>query len=314
MPELSRTTFLSALGGGLAGLTLPGPASAQANTVRIGAPFSDTFGAPFYAKDAGAFAKAGFNIEVTALSNAGAVAAAIAGGALELGLGDFVSSTNAISKGVPLQLMAGCGLYRSSEPVSVVCVPKDSPIRGPRDLVGKSCSAPTLVGVTTASLKAWLAKNGVDPQQVKVVELTSSSAPAAVLRGTVDAGLLAEPYYTPVRDQFRDIGHNFDALASEFLISAWFANASWFAADPERAKRVIAAIYETQRWANTHRDQTLALFANTMKMDPEKLTGMRRTTYATQLLPRYVQPVLDAAAKYNLIEHHIDAVSMFPKL
>lgn len=314
MSEFRRATFLSAIGAGLTGAALPRRAAAQATVVRVGSPFSDTFGGPFWAKPAGAFARAGFDLQVTSLSNAGAVAAALAGGALDLGVGDFVSSTNAIVRGLPIQLLAGCGLYRSTEANSKVCVAKDSPIRSVHDLAGHSCSAPTLVGLTTASLKAWLTQNSVDPDQVKIVELTSSSAPAAVLRGTVDAGLLAEPYYTPVKTEFRDIGHPFDAIAKEFLVSAWFANSSWVQADPARAKRVMAAIYETQRWANTHQEQTLVIFANTTKIDIDKLQGMPRTQYATELLPRYVQPVLDAAWKFKLMDKHMVATEMFPKL
>jgi NitT/TauT family transport system substrate-binding protein len=314
MAVLPRSTFLTALGAGVTAATFPRRAGAQANKVRVAAPFSDTFGAPFWAKDAGAFARAGFDIEVTSLSNAGAVAAALAGGAVDLGIGDFVSSTNAILKGLPIQLIAGCGLYLASEPNSIICVPKDSPVKSVHDLEGKSCSAPTLVGLTTASIKAWLTQNNVDPDKVKIVELTSSSAPAAVLRGTVDAGLLAEPYYTPVKDQFRDIGHPFDSISKEFLVSAWFANHSWVEADHERAKKVIAAIYETQRWANAHHAETLAIFADRTKLNIESLRPMPRTHYATQLLPSYVQPVLTTAEKFKLIDKSIDATSMFPKL
>jgi ABC-type nitrate/sulfonate/bicarbonate transport system substrate-binding protein len=314
MPVQPRSALLTALGAGVASATIPRLVRAQAIRVRVAAPFSDTFGAPFWAKDAGAFARAGFDLEVTSLANAGAVAAALAGGAVDLGIGDFVSSTNAIQKGLPIQLIAGCGLYRSNDPNSFICVPKGSAIQRPRDLEGKSCSAPTLVGLTTASIKAWLTQNGTDPEKVRIVELTSSSAPAAVLRGTVDAGLLAEPNYTPVKDQFRDIGHPFDAISKEFLVSAWFANRNWVEADRPRAKKVIAAIYDTQRWANTHHAETLAIFAETTKIDIESLRPMSRTLYATQLIPSYVQPVLNTAEKFKLIEKNLDATSMFPKL
>ena len=311
---LQRSAFLAALGAGVAGATIPLRVRAQANKIRIAGPFSDTFGAPFYAKEAGAFARAGFDIEVTSLSNAGAVAAALAGGSMELGIGDFISSTNAINKGLPIQLVAGCGLYLASDPNSFICVNKDSPIKSVHDLEGKSCSAPTLVGLSTAATKAWLTQNNVDPDKVRIVELTSSSVPAAVARGTVDAGLLAEPYYTPVKDQYRDIGHPYDAISKEFLVSAWFANHAWVEADHDRAKRAIAAIYETQRWANAHHAETLKIFADFTKLDIESLRPMSRTLYATQLIPSYVQPVLTAGAKFKLLDRLVDATTMFPKL
>lgn len=293
---------------------MPSPSRAQTTTIRVAAPFSDTFGVPFYAKPAGAFARAGFDLDVTMLSNAGAVAAALAGGSLDLGVGDLVSSTNAIEKGLPIQLVAGCGLYRASKPTSFVCVAKGSPARSPRDLEGKTCSAPTLVGLTTAVLKDWFTLNGIDPAKVQIVELNSSSTAAAILRGTVDAGLITEPFYTPMKDQLRDLGHPYDAVSpKDFLVSAWFANHNWVEADPERAKRAIAAIYQTQRWANAHQPQTLAIYAEMTKLSVDQLRPMARAPYATQLVPSYVQPVLDVAEKYKLIDRQVDATSLFPK-
>jgi ABC-type nitrate/sulfonate/bicarbonate transport system substrate-binding protein len=81
---------------------------AQSAKVRIGAPFGDSFGVPFYAKDAGAFARGCFDVEVSNLANSGAVAAAVVGGSLDLGVIEFVSSTNAILHALPIQLIAGC--------------------------------------------------------------------------------------------------------------------------------------------------------------------------------------------------------------
>lgn len=314
MLSRSRAAFIAASTAGFTAAGIPRSARAQAVKVRIGAPFSDSFGAPFWAKDAGAFARAGFEIEVSNMANAGAVAAALAGGSLELGIGDFVSSTNAIVKGLPIQLVAGCGLYLASEPTTWLCVAKDSPIRGPRDLEGKSVSVPTLVGLTTASVKAWLTQNGVEVDKVKIVELNTAAAGAAIVRGTIDCGLLGEPFYTPMRNEFREIGRPMDAIAKEFLLSAWFAARPWVEADRERARRVVAAIYETNRWANAHRPETLAIFANTIKQSVEALRGIVRTQYATALVPAQIQPVLNAGEKFKLIDRLVDANSLLPRL
>lgn len=301
---MKRIAFLSAFA---ATAAAPYVASAQTNQLRIGSSFSDSFGVPFYAKDAGIFARAGFDLQVFPMSNAGAVAAALAGGALELGLGDFVSSTNAIAKGLPIQLVAGCGLYLSSAPTSFECVPKESPIRTARDLQGKSTTVPTLVGLTTAAVKEWLTKNGVDVDTVRIVELPTSTAAPTMLRGTTDSGLVAEPFYTPYKDRLRVIGLPYDAIAKEFLVSAWFASKAWIEADRERARRAVAAIYETNRWANAHQDQTLQIFADTVKQSVDSLRGMVRTQYATSLVPSQVEPVIAVAQQFNLIDKGIDA-------
>ena len=310
----ARSTFLSALGAGLAGAALPSTAFAQTAKLRMGAPVSDAFAEPFFAQAAGAFARIGFDIEAQNLSNAGAVVAAVAGGSLDLGVGDLVSSSNAFNRGVPIQLLAAGGLYQSSEPVTFLCVAKDSAVRAARDLEGKTLAVPTLVGLTTVAVHAWMAQNRVDASKVKIIELTAASTPAAIVRGTVDAALFGEPFYTRSKADIREIGRPFDAIAKEFLFTAWFAARSWIEADRERAKRVVGAIYDTARWANAHRAESLVLYANNGKMDVEPIRGMARTEYATAVLASQIQPVLDFGEKYKLIEKPVDLNGFIAKL
>lgn len=310
----ARSTFIAVLGSAAAAAAVPRGAVAQAAKLRMGAPVSDAFAEPFFAQAAGAFARIGFEIEAQNLSNAGAVVAAVAGGSLDLGVGDLVSSSNAFNKGVPIQMLAAGGLYQASEPVTFLCVAKDSSIRAPRDLEGKTLAVPTLVGLTTVAVHAWMSQNGVDATKVKIIELTASSTPAAIVRGTIDAALLGEPFYTRTRNEVRDIGRPFDAIAKEFLFTAWFAARSWIEADRERARRVVGAIYDTARWSNAHRAETLVLYANNGKMDVDQIRGMARTTFATAIVPAQVQPVLDVGEKYKLIDKPVDTTGFIAKL
>lgn len=310
----SRPGFLSgavALGSSIA---LPRVAGAQATTLRIAGSAADAFSEPFFAEQAGAFRRAGFDLDVTALNNASATVAAIGGGALDLGLGDLVSGVKALEAGVPILLIAGSGMYVSSDNSVILAVLKDSAFRAPRDLVGRVVAVPTLVGQSTLSLYAWLAQNGVDRSLVKFVEIPQSAVIAALQRGTVDAAVIGEPLITPNRNDVRDIGHPLDAIAKTFLLSAWFAARSWVEADRDRARRVVAAIYETARWCNTHRDETFAILVREAHYDPEKLRGMIRVPYATALSPASVQPLLNIATQNKIFDHPIDANAIITKL
>jgi NitT/TauT family transport system substrate-binding protein len=218
MTSFSRSALLTGLAAVVAGAALPRIAGAQSTTVRIAGVFSDLFAEPFYAKDAGAFAKAGFDVQTTSLNNAGAVAAAIGGGSLELGTGDLISGVNAINAGVPVVLVAGGGLYneRGDQGSTILAVTNDSPIKTAKDLVGKSIGVPTLAGLSTACLRAWLPAHGVPLDSVKLVEIPQSASPAALQRGTLDAGLLSEPFVTFAKSSTRAIGSPFDAAADAF--------------------------------------------------------------------------------------------------
>ena len=311
----TRSSFLTAVGSGLAAAAAPRLALAQMTKLRIAGVFSDPFGEPFFAKEAGAFARAGFDIEVSALNNAGAVAAAIGGGSLELGIGDLISGVNAIIKGVPNVLLAGSGLYLTTDDIPILAVAKDSPIKQPRDLAGKTIGIPTLVGLTTAALKAWLPLNGVDVSTVKLVELPMSSAFPAVQRGSMDCVLLSEPFVTPYKAELRDVGHPMDAVAKQFAQSVWYGSKAWIEADRDRTKRLLGAIYETGQWCNTHRDETFAILVRDAHFDGEKLKGMFRTTFATgPLTPALVQPVLDIAYKVKIFPTLVQADKLIVKV
>jgi NitT/TauT family transport system substrate-binding protein len=312
-----RSTILSGLTAAIAATAIPRSARAQNPTLHVAGVFSDLFAEPFYAKEAGAFAKAGFDLDTISLNNAGAVAAAIGGGTLELGMGDLVSGINAINAGVPIVLVAGGGLYneRTDGASTILAVAADSPIRTPKDLIGKSIGVPTIVGLATACLRAWLPAHGVDESSVHLVEIPQSTTLPALQRGTMDAGLLSEPFVTFGKGQVRAVGSPFDAAANlaankQFCVSVWYASKPWFEADAARARAAVAAIYDTARWANAHRDNTFAILVRDGKLDAVKAQGMQRTTYATSLTPALIQPVITIATQNKLFTKPVDAAAV----
>jgi NitT/TauT family transport system substrate-binding protein len=316
----SRTRFLAALGAGAAATSAPQAVVAQATPCRMAGVYSDLFAEPFYAKAAGAFAKAGLEPSATSLANAGAVAAAIGGGALEMGTGDLISGVNAIIKGVPILLVAGGGLYQEAEQgQNILAVTPDSPIKTPKDLIGKTIGVPTLVGLTTACLRAWLPEHGVPNDSVKLVEIVQSAVVPALQRGTLDVALLGEPFITYAKGQVRSVGYPMNSAADkaadkQFCLSVWYANKNWMEADKARARRAVDAIYETARWANTHHAETFEILVKDGGLDGSRLGGMQRAVYATTLTPELVQPVFDIAAQYKIFPNPVNASQVIAKI
>jgi NitT/TauT family transport system substrate-binding protein len=313
---MKRAAFVIAAGAAV----WPRRAGAQATHLRMAGVFSDLFAEPFYAQAAGAFARAGFSVEATALNNAGAVAAALAGGGLELGVGDLISGVNAILRGVPILLVAAGGLYRESQQeTGILAVVTGSPIRSSRDLVGKSIGVPTLVGLTTACLRAWLPANGVPVDSVKLVEIPQGAVVPALQRGSLDVGLLAEPFVTQNRELVRSVGYPNNIIADrtpnkEFPVSVWYAAKPWVDEDRQRARRALDAIYETARWANAHHDETFAILVRDGHLDGSKLQGLPRVPYATALTPEMIQPIFDVALAGKIFTQPLDAAALIAKL
>jgi NitT/TauT family transport system substrate-binding protein len=311
---ISRAHSIALIAAGFGAATTSSAYAQEAAPVRIGFVLGDTFAQAIYGQQAGIFAKAGIDAQLTVLANAGAVAAAVAGGSLDVATGDIVSLSNAINHGVSVMLLAGGALYSANAPTTLLCVDGNSPIRTAKELEGKSIAVITLVGLGTASTKAWLAQNGADPSKVSFLELPTSSMQPALDRGQVAAAVIGEPGLTSVRDKIRIIGKPYDAIAKSFLISEWFTTPDWLAHNTAVAKRVVAAIYETARWANAHQEQTLPMLAGYLKLDPQTLHGTTRAVYATRLTASDIQPVIDVAVKYRAVERQLKAEDYIAKV
>ena len=195
-----------------------------------------------------------------------------------------------------------------------MCVAKNSPIKTARDLEGQTIGVPALVALTATAVKAWLAQNGADLAKVRFVEMPLPQMAEAVARGTIAATHLGEPQLTAGAAQLTPIAKPYDAIASTFILSDWFTTRDWIARNPDAAKRFVAVAYETARWANANRDQSLAILAKYAKYDLDLVRNMRRASYATALDPRLIQPVLDAGAKYKALERPFNANDLIVRI
>jgi NitT/TauT family transport system substrate-binding protein len=310
----SRSAFLAAAGAGLAYAAAPRIARAQTTRLDVAAVLSDPFAEPFYAQASGVFAQHGFDLEPLTMFDAGTVMAAIAGGSLQMGMGDLISGVNAIIAGIPIVLIAGGALYRMGldEGLGAVAVARSSSIIDAKGLVGATIGVPTLVGETTVFVRSWLAEEGVSLAQVRFVEVPPPQVVAALQRGTIDAGFTGPPFSTQSEALIRAIGYpdNVPArLAPDhaYCNSVWYASKQWIDADLPRARAVIAAIYEAARWANAHQDATFKVLVDLAKLDPAKVAGMKRVQFATSLTAGMVQPVITLGEREKLLLKPITA-------
>src|ERR1700691_6204952 len=95
--------------------------------LRLGTTMSDDYTPILYAVHAGLFKKAGIDVQVTVLPNGSAIAAAVAGGALDIGKASLVSLMAAHVHGVPIVLVAAGAMYNAKSPYAELVMPADAP-------------------------------------------------------------------------------------------------------------------------------------------------------------------------------------------
>jgi NitT/TauT family transport system substrate-binding protein len=276
-------------------------------TVRIGCNATDLYLQPYIAQDNGFFTRAGLTVPITPFANGAANAQAVIAGAVDTGPADMIQIANAYNRGIPLAFYAGSGLYASKAPTIQLCVAKTSAYATPKDLEGGTIAVVALKSLTEAAMREWLRRNGVDATRVKLYELPYAEMGAALVRGTVNAAFIGEPFLTAARADVRVIASPNDSVAPNFYLSAWFARRDWIGGNADTLRKLRAAFYDTARWANTHHDDTATTLVKYAKVDPALTQRMNRISYATSLDPAMMQPVLDIAVRYGLIEKPVAA-------
>jgi NitT/TauT family transport system substrate-binding protein len=286
------------------------PTAAAEAPIRIGSGLADSYGTPYYGVDSGRFQQEGLNVTLTTLANGAAIVQAVAGNALDVGLGDPIQVANAINAGVPMAIFAGCGLYSTDAPTTLLCTKPESTLRKAPELDGKTVAVVSLASISSLAVTEWLRQNGADLSTVKIIEMPFSAMAPALQRDRVDAAFIAEPYLSADRSSLRVMAKAFDAIAPSFYISAWFAPRSWLAANSAAAKQLTKAAYDVARWANSDRAATAAILAKETKLPLARVQAMTRVKFATDLRSTDIQPLLDIAFRYKKLTKPVVAADI----
>ncbi len=293
---------------------IPAPAQTQP-VIRLGIGLSDAFSEGYYAQQQGFFKKAGLQVEITRFRTGTTIMTGVAAGSIDIGISNVPNLAQEITRGLPLVLIAGGGLYSTRDPISALCVANRSLLRAPSDLVGKTIAVVALDDQSHLGTLAWLDYSHVDVSKVHFIALPFNDMAAGVENGLADAALLTEPWLSAaVRSgKFRVLAKPYDIIAPQFLIGVWFTTNKWYAEHSDVAKRFVNVIYETARWANTHHEQTAKLLSQISGIDLQTILAMTRTQYPYSLDPSLIQPQLDLAFKYHASDRALNASSLIVK-
>jgi NitT/TauT family transport system substrate-binding protein len=301
---MHRRAFLAAIGA----CTAPLIARAQSGRtpLRIGFIPTDVAAQPYYARELGLFAKAGFDLELTPLTNGAGIMSAVAGGSLDIGQGNIVATAAAHERGLTLSFLCATNYYSSKDATTgIIVVDRDSAIHGPKDLAGKIVAVSGLKEIAGLAVRNWIDAGGGDSNQVKFIELPFPAQPDAVRAKRIDAAAINRAFAPTAGqpgDPLRVVGQAFDSVAPRWVISGWLADNGWVASHPDDARRFLAVMRAATQWANANKHAAALVLAANLKQDVAGIEALPRPDYQTALTPQLVQPGIDLAAKYGLVK------------
>jgi NitT/TauT family transport system substrate-binding protein len=285
------------------------PRNALAQTVasklKLGVIPSDYAGQAYYADQLGIFKKHGLAVEMTALSNGAAVAAAVSSGAVDVGYASVIPLISGYDRGIPFTIAAACDLaIAASATGGLLAVDKASPIRSAKDLEDKTVAIDGLKNLAWLAVRNWIDTTGGASAKVRFVELPWWQMPAALQAHTVDAAStnqVSDPDIGKPSDPLRLLASVFGSIAPRFASGAWISTKGWIAANAPAAKAFATAMNEAAVWGNANHRESAVIVAKQIKKTPADVERAIRVTYATEITPQLLQPAIDVAVKYQLV-------------
>lgn len=266
-----------------------------------------------YAQSSGAFRNAGLEVTLQKASSGSAVAAAVAGAAIDVGKVASTTIVSAHAHGVHLTIVFPDRLHTpGAASQTQIIVPADSPIRAARDLDNKTIAVSAVKDSTWIAARLFIDSGGGDSSTVRFVEVPFSAVGAAVAAGRIDAGVDNAPYLEKdLRDgKLRGLGDVEARLGSNFLETAWVSSADYIAKNRDTVTRFVRVIREAQIWCNAHVTEANDITAKFTGIDVAVL-AQTQSIFAADVDPRVMQSFIAAAARYGVIPAVFDSAELF---
>ncbi len=275
------------------------------------APDEDVIGA-LWGIEGGGFRRAGLDVQIQRANSGAAVAAAVAGGSLEVGKSSLISLLAARNRGLPFVLIAPSGIYTAENPVVALVVAKNATYKSGKDLNGKILGVPALNDLNAIAMQAWIDKNGGDSASAKFLELITSAIPDAIASGRVDAGNIGAPTLdVALADgKIRILGRSFTAIAPRFMQACYFASTDYITKNRDVVNRFRRVIAESGAYANDHHEQMAPVIAKFTGMEAKVIAAQPKQLVGTVIDLKLIQPLVDAAKKYKAIPATFETSAM----
>lgn len=156
----------------------------------------------------------------------------------------------------------------------------------------------------------WLAQNGVDPSHVRAIEVPFAQIATSLKRGTIDAGVIGEPFITAGKDDVRMLAPVFDVLGPHWAVSVWFSRIDFIRANRPLIARCMDVAYQTAKYVNAHPEASNPILLKYSKLTPETVSAMMHTPFAESADPNTCRIALEQAYKYKIFPRPVTVEEM----
>jgi NitT/TauT family transport system substrate-binding protein len=307
---ITRRNFVTQLMVGLAGLTIVrGYSWAQAKG-KLGYMKIVDNAAMFVAMEKGFFKAEGLELETVPMAGGALIAQGVTSGDLQIGWANVISLYQAHVEGFDFKLIAGGATnVKGKNESHAIQVLKTSPIKGAKDLEGKTVAVNTLNNIVHLMAMAWIDKNGASSGKVKFVEVPFPQMEAALVGGKIDAISVHEPFATAAlaKGQTRVLAHPWGDVLPKFLIASWFASDKWIQKNKPMAEAFVRAINRGVDAIHADPEGSRVAMIKWAGLNPDLAGKIGLPVFEKGISDKDLQATIDLTQKYKLISRSFKA-------
>jgi NitT/TauT family transport system substrate-binding protein len=236
-----------------------------------------------------------------------AVVPAVMSGASKMGWLAIPSILLAKSQGLPLKIVAHGG----GNTFNPVLVKEDSPIKSYADLGGKRVAIPNFGGLGEYALTGALLRAGVNPKDVKMVEVPFPDMDNALRRGRVDAFWTIQPFLALAENKggVRSLGSSSEAAGDAFknLAAYYFVTDDTLKKDKDLITRFERAAEKSADYGIANWDEMVELVPTFAEVPKEALSRDVVESYFGEIPIDSIQKLADFMLEQGWLKNKVDA-------
>ncbi len=217
----------------------------------------------YVAQDQGYFRKYGASVKLVWFANYSDSISALSTGQLDANSQTWSDTLGPLAKGLPLKAVLVNDNSAGNDALMV-----GPRIQGFADLRGRTLALEQY-SVSHFVLYTALARNGLTPKEVKIVNLSAGDAAAAFMSGRVDAAVVWNPWISQIQKSGKGRALFTSAQMPGLIPDLLVAQARSLQTQRRDFIAMVRAWFDTEAFIRSNPDRAVAIMAKVVSMDPE---------------------------------------------
>jgi NitT/TauT family transport system substrate-binding protein len=248
---------------------------------------------------------------------------AVAAGEVHAGMfGAGPPILNSALRGVPLKYFAGgsYGVYPDHPRLPLITVPKTG-IKKVEQVRGKTIAINTYANIMHMLLNEGLEMHGIDPKDVRMVEMPFPAMVGALGTGKIDVAFEVASLYGVAKKKFKafDLLWDADIRKEGLMVAGYFMRARLAQERPELLNGFLKALLKAIRWQQAHLEEATDILTNPKNTRTRKpaLKGQLPMVFYNrdgELFVHSLKKDIESSIKYGFIPKNVNKEELLSKV